>query len=71
MAPELKKFNAWSQEKIEEAIEKAERCIGGLGEKFGDESIYKEPGILNDLKEQLKEKEAELELLYRAYERRF
>ena len=69
-APELKKFNAWSQEKIEEAIEDVEKLIGQLGEKFGDESVYKEPGVLNDLKEQLKEKESELELLYRAYEKR-
>ena len=67
----MKKYNAWSQEKIEEAIEEVEKVIGELGEKFGDESIYKEPGVLDDLKEQLKEKEGELELLYRAYERRF
>jgi ATP-binding cassette subfamily F protein 3 len=66
--PELKQFNAWPVEKIEQAIEEAEVKIKGLHESFGDEKIYKDYKLLAQVQGQVKEKEQYLELLYRAYE---
>jgi ATP-binding cassette subfamily F protein 3 len=66
--PELKQFNAWSAEKIEQAIEETEAKIKGLHESFGDEKVYKDYKLLAKVQGQVKEKEQYLELLYRAYE---
>lgn len=65
---ELKQFNIWSAEKIEQAIGETETKIKGLYESFGDERIYKDYKLLAQVHGQVKEKEQYLELLYRAYE---
>jgi ATP-binding cassette subfamily F protein 3 len=66
--PELKQFNIWPAEKIEQAIEETEAKIKGLHESFGDEKVYKDYKMLAQVQSQVKEKEQYLELLYRAYE---
>ncbi len=66
--PELKQFNAWPVEKIEQAIEETETKIKALYESFGDEKVYKDYKLLAQIQDQLKEKEQYLELLYRGYE---
>jgi len=66
--PELKQFNIWPEEKIEQAIEETEAKIKGLHESFGDEKVYKNYKLLAQVQSQVKEKEQYLELLYRAYE---
>jgi len=66
--PELRQFNAWPIEKIEQAIEETEATIKKLHESFGDEKIYKDYKLLAQVQGQVKEKDQYLELLYRAYE---
>ena len=66
--PELKQFNIWPAEKIEQAIEETEAKIKELHESFGDEKVYKDYKMLAQVQSQVKEKEQYLELLYRAYE---
>ncbi|MCX5635493.1 MAG: ATP-binding cassette domain-containing protein, partial [Planctomycetota bacterium] len=66
--PELRQFNAWPIEKIEQAIEETEATIKKLHESFGDEKVYKDYKLLAQVQGQVKEKEQYLELLYRAYE---
>jgi hypothetical protein len=66
--PELKQFNIWPVEKIEQAIEETEAKIKGLHESFGNEKVYKDYKLLAQVQAQVKEKEQYLELLYRAYE---
>jgi ATP-binding cassette subfamily F protein 3 len=68
--PELKQFNAWPTEKIEQTIEQTEAKIKELHESFGDEKVYKDYKLLARVQGQVKEKEQYLELLYRAYERK-
>jgi len=68
--PELKQFNTWSAEKIEQAIEETEAEIKELYESFGDEKVYKDYKLLAQVQSQVKEKEEYLELLYRVYEMR-
>jgi hypothetical protein len=41
-----------------------------MKERFGDEMVYKNPEQLAELQQSYDAKTAELELLYRAYERR-
>jgi hypothetical protein len=65
---ELRQFNIWPAEKIEQAIEETEAKIKGLHESFGDEKVYKDYKMLAQVQNQVKEKEQYLELLYRAYE---
>ncbi|MGD0078203.1 MAG: ribosomal protection-like ABC-F family protein [Sedimentisphaerales bacterium] len=65
---ELRQFNIWPAEKIEQTIEETEAKIKGLYESFGDEKVYKDYKMLAQVHEQVKEKEQYLELLYRAYE---
>lgn len=67
---ELKRFNKYSVEQIEELIIELEQELDGMKERFGDEMIYKNPGRLAELQCNFDAKTAELELLYRAYERR-
>ena len=57
-------------EQLEEQIMTLEEDLVILKERFGDEAIYKDPTRLNKLQQELKLGTAELELLYRAYERR-
>ena len=47
-----------------------ERELAGMKERFGDEMIYKNPQQLEELRRIYDAKTAELDLLYRAYERR-
>jgi ATP-binding cassette subfamily F protein 3 len=67
---ELKQFNKYSVEQIEELIIELEHELDGMKEHFGDEMIYKNPERFAELKCSYDAKTAELELLYRAYERR-
>jgi ATP-binding cassette subfamily F protein 3 len=67
---ELKRFNKYSVEQIEELIMELEHELAGMKERFGDEMIYKNPQHLAELQSSFDAKTAELELLYRAYERR-
>jgi ATP-binding cassette subfamily F protein 3 len=66
--PELKKFNTWPVEKIEQAIEQTEAELKKLHESLGDEKVYKDYKLLLQVQAEIKEKEEYLELLYRAYE---
>ena len=66
--PELRQFNIWPAEKIEQAIEETEATIKKLHESFGDEKVYKDYKMLAQVQGQVKVKEQYLELLYRAYE---
>ena len=65
---ELRQFNAWSDERIEEAIIETEAMIESMGERFGDEGVYKEPAAFAELQEDFEEKKRYLELLYKAYD---
>jgi ATP-binding cassette subfamily F protein 3 len=67
---ELKRFNKYSVEQIEELIVELERELEAMKERFGDEMVYKNPQHLAELQRSFDAKTAELELLYRAYERR-
>jgi ATP-binding cassette subfamily F protein 3 len=67
---ELKRYNKYSIEQIEELIIELEQELAGMKERFGDETIYKNPELLSELQQSYDLKTAELELLYRAYERR-
>ena len=67
---ELKRYNKYSIEQIEELIIELEQELAGMKERFGDEMVYKNPKQLAELQQSYDAKTAELELLYRAYERR-
>ena len=67
---ELKRFNKYSIEQIEELIIELEHELDGMKERFGDEMIYRNPQRFAELQCSFEAKTAELELLYRAYERR-
>jgi ATP-binding cassette subfamily F protein 3 len=67
---ELKRYNKYSIEQIEELIIELEQELTSLEERFGDETIYKNPEQLVKLQQSYDLKTAELELLYRAYEHR-
>lgn len=66
--PELKQFNLWQMEKIEQTIEETEAKIKELQESFADEKVYKDYKLLAQVQAEAKEKEQYLDLLYRAYE---
>jgi ATP-binding cassette subfamily F protein 3 len=67
---ELKRFNKYSIEQIEESIMTLEQELAEMKERFGDAKIYKNPQQLAQLQQTYDEKTTELNLLYRAYERR-
>ncbi len=67
---ELKRFNKYSVDKIEEMITELEHELVQMRERFGDENIYKNPDQFADLQKQYNSKEVELDLLYQAYEHR-
>ena len=67
---ELKRFNKYSVEQIEEMIMSLEEQIAEMKEHFGDEAIYKDPAQLAELQRNYDANVAELDLLYRAYDRR-
>ena len=65
---ELKRFNKYPVEQIEQMITELEEKVSRLKEKFGDEIIYKNPVLLTQLKKEYQTVNDELKLLYRAYE---
>ncbi len=65
---ELKRFNKYTTQRIEDMIMSQEEKIAELQEEFGDEKYYQNPELLRSLRERLKGGEVELGLLYRAYE---
>jgi ATP-binding cassette subfamily F protein 3 len=67
---ELKRFNKYTVDQLEAMILRLEHEIDGLKQCFGDAEIYKNPDRLADLQQTYNDKQAELDLLYRAYERR-
>jgi ATP-binding cassette subfamily F protein 3 len=67
---ELKRFNKYSIEQIEESIMTLEQELAEMKERFGDAKIYKNPQQLAQQQQTYDEKTTELNLLYRAYERR-
>lgn len=67
---ELKRFNKCSVEQLEEMIMSLETEIAEMKERFGDAEVYKNPDLITQLQADFDAKTAELDLLYRAYERR-
>ncbi len=67
---ELKRFNKYSVDQIEDMILALEQELEAMKERFGDAQIYKNPESFELLQRGFDEKTAELDLLYRAYERR-
>jgi ATP-binding cassette subfamily F protein 3 len=67
---ELKRFNKYSIEKIEELIMELEQDLVNMRERFGDSTMYKNPEQLAQLQQSYEAKTAELDLLYQAYEHR-
>ena len=67
---ELKRFNKYSPEQIEEMILSLESEIEGIKERFGNADLYKNPDRLADLQQTYDAKQSELDLLYQAYDRR-
>jgi len=67
---ELKRFNKFTVDQIEEMILGVEREIEDMKQQFGNADIYKSPDRLADLQQSYEAKQSELDLLYRAYERR-
>ncbi|MCK5172118.1 MAG: hypothetical protein KAR47_01935, partial [Planctomycetes bacterium] len=67
---ELKKFNKYSLEEIEEMIIAIEGDIEEMQEDFGQEKVYQNPELLMELQSDFDQKRHELDLLYRAYELR-
>jgi len=68
--PELRRFNKYSVDQIEEMITAVEEELAEMKERFGDAAIYKNPEQLAELQENYDHKTGELDLLYRAYEDR-
>ena len=66
--PELKKFNTWPLEKIEQAILDAEDELSELNENFALEEVFTNHIKLTALQSQVDEKKSEINLLYQAYE---
>jgi ATP-binding cassette, subfamily F, member 3 len=67
---ELKRFNKYSIEQLEDMITALEKELKELGDCFGQAMVYKNPDRLAELRKDFDAKTAELELLYRAYEYR-
>ncbi len=67
---ELKRFNKYSVDQIEEMILILEQELDDMNERFGHAEVYKNPDVLTELQRNFDEKNAELDLLYRTYERR-
>ena len=65
---EIKRFNKFSIEQLEEMIINLEKKITEMKERFGNPDIYKKPNLLLQLQKEFGTANAELELLYKAYE---
>jgi ATP-binding cassette subfamily F protein 3 len=68
--PDMRKFNKFTVEQLEEMIMSLEEKIEEIQEEFGDEKYYRNPELLQQLQAGLEADKTELELLYRAYESR-
>jgi ATP-binding cassette subfamily F protein 3 len=66
---ELRRFNKYSAEQIEELITELEQELADMKERFGNATIYRNPAQLAELQRGYDAKTEELKLLYRAYER--
>jgi len=67
---ELKRFNKYSIEQIEGMILRAEHELEDMKQRFGDAELYKNPERFAELQQDYDARQAELDLLYRAYDRR-
>ncbi|MHC4754023.1 MAG: ribosomal protection-like ABC-F family protein [Planctomycetota bacterium] len=67
---ELKQFNPWTIEKIEDQINRTELQLKEMQESFGEEKIYKNPDLLEELNKKFNEQNNYLDLLYRVYDLR-
>lgn len=67
---ELKRFNKFTVDQIETMIMEIEQEIESMKQQFGNAEIYKNPDRLADLQQTYESKQSELDLLYRAYERK-
>ncbi len=67
---ELKRFNKYTVDQLEDMILRLEHEIDGMKQRFGDAEIYKNPDRLAELQQDYDGKRTELDLLYRAYDRR-
>ncbi len=67
---ELRRFNKYTVEQLEDMILRLEHEIDGLKQQFGNAEIYKNPDLLADLQQTYDARQSELDLLYRAYDRR-
>jgi len=66
---ELKRFNKFSLEQIEDLIIRLEQELTEMKERFGDANVYKNPKQLAQLEQSYDAQTAELDLLYQAYDR--
>jgi ATP-binding cassette subfamily F protein 3 len=67
---ELKRFNKYTVDQIEAMIMEIEQEIDAMKQQFGNAEVYKNPDRLADLQQSYAARQSELDLLYRAYERR-
>jgi len=65
---EIKRFNKYTVEQLEEMIINLEKNIAEMKERFGKAEIYKTPNLLMQLQKEFDIANAELQLLYKAYE---
>ncbi len=67
---ELKRFNKYTIEQLEDMILRIEHELDGMKQQFGNAEIYRNPDLFADLRQTYDAKQSELDLLYRAYDRR-
>jgi ATP-binding cassette subfamily F protein 3 len=67
---ELKRFNKYPVEQLEDMILRLEHELEDMKQRFGDAELYRNPERFAELQEDYDAKQAELDLLYRAYDRR-
>ncbi|MBN1126286.1 MAG: ABC-F family ATP-binding cassette domain-containing protein [Sedimentisphaerales bacterium] len=67
---ELRHLNKYSTEQLEEMIIDLEEHIAEIREDFGQERIYKNPELLDELQKRFDLKNNDLKILYQAYDLR-
>jgi ATP-binding cassette subfamily F protein 3 len=67
---ELKRFNKYSVGQLEDMILQIEHELEGMKQRFGDAELYRNPERFAELQREYDARQAELDLLYRAYDRR-
>lgn len=65
---EIRQFNRYTIEQLEEMILTLEEEAEHLQERFGDEKIYQDPQLLEAVQHEFENKKKELELLHKAYD---